>query len=712
MNRWFLSFTALGALAAPALAEDGASSSAAVATAEAADIPEEDIVVEGQRASYGAEKIVSATRTATEVKDVPQALTVITKAQIDDQQLRSIGDLLTFVPGASPATGESNRDQFTLRGNNTTADLFVNGIRDDVQYFRDFYNVERVEVLKGPNAMIFGRGGGGGVINRVTKRTGFAPRRAVEVGGDSFGGVRLTGDLDQPLGDSVGLRVNALYENGDSFRRHVDLERYGINPTLGLTLGEETRVDLAYEFFHDRRTADRGVPSLSDGNPATVDEPLDGFDKTFFGDPEKSFSRADVQLASLAISHDFGGGLSLRNRTMLGDYDKFYQNIYPNGAVGAAGTLALAAYNDTTKRRNLFSQTDLVWDGQVGAVGATLLAGFELGGSNGRNQRRNGVFSATGAGPTSLIVPITDPTVDGPVTFLPNGNNSRVETGVAALYAQAQVRPTEWLELVAGLRFDRFAIDVRNRASGQSFERTDELWSPRLGLVVKPTERLSLYASYSRSFLPQSGDQFNSLSLTAEGLKPERFDNYEVGAKWEPIEGLLATAALYRLDRANTQARDPANPALIVLTGAQRSKGLELGLERSITHRWQISAGYAWQEAEIRETTTAAPAGRKVPLVPKHSASLWTRYDVTPAFGLGLGLVARSKSYASISNAVKLPGYARLDAAAYYRLRPGITAQLNVENLFDADYFPAAHNDNNIAPGAPRSAKLTLRMGI
>ena len=704
MVRALFGFTCLAALAAPSYASE--------AVVEAAAGPDEEIVVEGQRPSYGAAEIVSATKTATPVKDSPQALTVITKAQIDDQQLRSIADLLTFVPGASPATGESNRDQFTLRGNNSTADLFINGIRDDVQYFRDFYNLDRVEVLKGPNAMIFGRGGGGGVINRVTKRTAFDQRRQAEVGGDSFGGIRLTGDLDQPLGPSIGFRVNALYENGDSFRQHVDLERYGVNPTVGFALGADTRLDLSYEYFHDRRTTDRGVPSRSDGLAATVDEPIDGFDKTFFGDPDKSFARADVHLASVALEHDFGNGLTLRNRTMAGDYDKFYQNIYPNGAVGSGGTVALAAYNDTTKRRNLFSQTDLVWESRLGGIDHVLLAGFELGGSTGRSQRRNGIFSSTGTGPTSLVVPVTDPTVEVPVTFLANGNNNRIETGVAALYLQSQLRPAEWLEIVAGLRFDRFSIDVLNRVSGQTFERTDELFSPRLGLVLKPTDNLSLYASYSRSFLPQSGDQFNSLTPTSEALKPERFDNYEIGAKWEPIDGLLATAALYQLDRTNTQARDPVDPTLIVLTGAQRSRGLELGLERSISDRWQVSAGYAWQEAEIAETTTAAPEGRKVPLVPRHSASLWSRYDLTPALGLGLGVVARSKSFASISNNVKLPGYARLDAAAYYRISRSVTAQLNVENLFNADFYPAAHNDNNIAPGAPRSAKLTLRMGM
>ncbi|QNP45187.1 TonB-dependent receptor [Sphingomonas sediminicola] len=207
------------------------------------------------------------------------------------------------------------------------------------------------------------------------------------------------------------------------------------------------------------------------------------------------------------------------------------------------------------------------------------------------------------------------------------------------------------------------------------------------------------------------GDQFSGLTSTTADLKPERFDNYELGAKWAPIDGLLATAAIYRLDRTNTRAIDPLTQQT-VLTGAQRSKGLELGLERSISDRWQVSAGYSWQKAEITKTTASAPAGRDVPLVPKHSFSLWNRYDVSDTIGLGLGVIARSKSYASISNNVKLPGYARVDAAAYYKLMLGIEAQINVENIFGADYFPTAHSDNNIAPGGPRAIKAQLRFGF
>ena len=674
------------------------------------DANADTIIVKGDRGHYGATRTSTGTRTDTAVKDIPQAMTIITERQIEDQALRSVADLLTFVPGATPGTGEGNRDQITLRGNNTSADFFVDGIRDDVQYFRDFYNLSRVEVLKGPNAMIFGRGGGGGVVNRVTKRSALQALRTFELSGDSEGRIRATGDVNQPLSPTVGVRVNGLYEDGNSFRRKVDLTRYGINPTIGIDAGQATRIDLSYEFFHDSRTADRGVPSVSDGNPATTDEPLKGFDRVFFGDPDRSFSRADVHIASFGVAHDFGGGGSLRHRTLAADYDKFYRNIYPNGPVTPGGTVVLAAYNDTTKRRNLFSQTDLIWAGSLAGFDHTLLAGFEVGGSEGRNQRKNGRFAATGT--SSFVRPLGGVTVDAPATYIANGNNAAIETQVSALYVQEQLRPTDWLEIVAGLRFDRFKVEVDNLTTRQKFGRVDNLWSPRLGLVVKPLGGLSFYASYSISYLPQSGDQFNSLSLTGESLKPERFKNHEIGAKWEPVPGLLATAAYYQLDRSNAQARDPANPQLIVLTGGQRSRGLEIGLERSINHHWQISAGYALQSAEITEATTAAPKGRKVPLVPKHSFSLWSRYDVTAKLGFGVGVIARSNSYASISNAVKLPGYTRLDAAAFYKIAPQVEAQLNIENLLGSDYFPSAHNDNNIAPGAPTTAKLGLRFRL
>ena len=690
------------AIAAGAADPTGAAATATAGAAASAGTASQTIIVTGQRGEYGAKKTSTATKTNTDIRNIPQALTIISEKQIEDQAIRSVAELLTFVPGATPGTGESNRDQFTLRGNNTTADFFIDGVRDDVQYFRDFYNVDRVEVLKGPNAMIFGRGGGGGIVNRVTKRASFGEYREALTSTDSFGGFRLTGDFDQGLGQGVGFRITGLYENADSFRRHVDLKRYGVNPTFGFQAGASTRIDVGYEYFHDRRTTDRGVPSIGG-------EPLEGHDRDFFGDPDDSYAKANVNVGTFAIEHEFADGLTLRNRTLFGDYDKFYQNIFPNSAV-TNGQVVLAAYNQRNDRRNLFSQTDLIWENRLGGIDQTLLFGFEVGRQKSRNHRETGTIS----GLPSNRVSIDDPTVDVAVTYasLAADANNRTQATVAAVYVQDQIRPTDWLEIIAGLRFDSFKLDVNNLSMGSTdFSRRENLWSPRLGLILKPRNNLSVYAGYSRSYLPQSGDQFGSLNGTTADLEPERFDNYELGAKWEPIDGLLATAAVYQLDRTNTRATDPLTNQT-VLTGAQRSKGIEFGLERSISDRWQISAGYAWQKAEITKTTTAAPAGREVPLVPRHSFSLWNRYDVNNALGVGLGVIARSKSYASISNNVKLPSYARVDAAAYYKVMRGIEAQINVENIFGADYFPTAHSDNNIAPGAPRTVKAQLRFGF
>jgi catecholate siderophore receptor len=694
---------AIAAPAAPAL-EIAAAPALAAGAADTAVVSDEEqgsIIVTGQRPEYGASSTRAGTRTDTAIRDVPQAITVISESQIEDQGLRSIADVLTYVPGAIAGTGEANRDQISLRGNNTTADFFLDGIRDDAQYFRDLYNLDRVEVLRGPNAMIFGRGGGGGVVNRVTKRASGNAYREVSAGLDSEGGFRFTGDVDTPLTDGVGLRINGVYENGESFRRGVELERYGINPTLGATFGN-TRIDLSYEYFHDRRTTDRGVPSLGG-------RPLRGYDSIFFGDPEDSFAEANVNIASFAIEHRFTDALTLRNRTHYADYDKEYQNVFP-GAISANGqNVALSAYRDTSHRQNLISQTDLVWRTDAGGVGHTLLLGFELGRQETLSRRLNGVFQLPGAATASTIsVPLSAPTIDATIDFRPGGNWNDGEATVAAVYIQDQIRISDALEIVAGLRFDRFEIDVLNRNNNAEFSRTDELLSPRLGVIVRPTEALSLYASYSRSYLPSSGDQFTSLDLTGQALEPERFDNYEIGAKWEPLPGLLATAALYQLDRTNTRALAP-DGVTIVQTGAQRSRGLELGLERQISNRWQISAGYALQDAEITDTTAAAPEGRKVPFVPRHQFSFWNRYDVSGRLGLGLGVVARSAMFASISNQVRLPGYVRADAALFYEIADGIEAQVNVENLFGRDYFPTAHSDNNIAPGAPRTARATLR---
>ncbi len=658
---------------------------------------------DGPVTGYRATRTTTSTKTDTPLKDVPQSVTVITRDAIEDQAMRSMGDAVRYVPGMNMAQGEGNRDQLTIRGQNTTADFFVDGVRDDVQYFRDFYNIERMEALKGPNAMIFGRGGGGGVINRVEKTAGWDPVREASVTLGSFETRRAAVDLGQGVNETAAVRLNAMYEDSGSFRDHVDLERYGINPTVTLAAGPQTTIKLGYEYFHDERTADRGIPSFQ-GSPFETDP------ATFFGNPDLSVSDATNNILNALAEHTTDSGVTIRNRTRYGDYDKFYQNVFASGAVTAGGTVPMQAYNNDTRRENLFNQTDVTWDLATGAVKHRLLGGVELGRQKTTNLRRTGTFQPGG---TTLVgTPASDPTIFAPpVAFANNGGSDADNSGtteVFAIYAQDQIELGPQWELIAGVRFDRFGMDFHDNNTNQDFSRDDNLVSPRLGLVYKPVETLSVYGSYGVSHLPGSGDQFSSLTLTTQTLEPEEFTNYEIGAKWDLNPGLSLTGAVFQLDRTNTAAADPNNAALIVQTGEQRSQGVELGLNGNVTGAWQVMAAYAYQDARIRTTTSAAPAGRGVAGVPRHTASLWNKYRFSPAWGAGLGVIYQSEMFASISNAVVLPDFTRLDAALYYTFGKTFSAQLNVVNLLDEEHYVSAHNDNNISPGTTRGAFVTL----
>jgi catecholate siderophore receptor len=702
------------ALATPALAFDAA-----------AETGEQDgtIIVTGTRESYAVEQTSTATRTPTPLRDVPQAVSIVTETQIDDQALRSIADVLRYVPGATFGQGEGHRDQVTIRGNNSTADFFVDGIRDDVQYYRGLYNVERIEVLKGPNAMVFGRGGGGGVINRVTKRPAANSFTRGTASLDSEGGYLLDADLNFAFSDAAAARLNAVYERFDTHRDFYEGERFAINPTLAFSIGGLTRIDLSYEYNKDDRVVDRGIPSAGPGTVANPTRPLRGFRDAFFGDPDINDTDFESHVLRGRIEHRLADQLTLTSRLLYGDYDKVYSNVFaatPVGTNAATGarTVGIEAYRDPTRRENLFSQTDLIWQVETGPLAHVLLAGFEFGRQDTRNERINGFFVGvpTTSGGRRTIVPLTDPLAVPTVEFRPGpagAGNRAVETDadVLAFYIQDQISFGAMFDLVAGIRYDRFELEVTNLFTDQSFSRTDDLWSPRLGLVFKPMEPVSIYLSYSRSFLPQSGDQFLSLDLTSAALEPEKFDNYELGFKWDIRPALNLSAAIYQLDRTNTRA--PVAGGVTVLTGEQRSRGLELQLAGEISKRWHINAGYALQDAEVRSATTACASGTcDVAQVPKHQASLWTRYDLTKRIGLGAGVYHQSRSFASITNAVVLPAYTRVDAAAYFAITPQVRAQLNVENLFGERYFPTAHNDNNITPGAPTTVKGTLRFSF
>ena len=658
-----------------------------------------DTVTVTESAGYQTVAVSTATKTLTPLRDVPQSITVVSQELMKDQMMMSIGDVVRYVPGITAIQGENNRDQLVIRGNSTSADFFLDGVRDDVQYYRDLYNLDRVEALKGPNAMMFGRGGGGGVVNRVTKEAGFAPVHEFTLQGGSFGNKRFTADFDQPLTSKVAVRLNAMYENSDSFRKYVNLERRGINPTLTYAPGKNTKITLDYENFRDDRVADRGITSFQ-GKPADVAA------STFYGNPDQSHVGAGVNLGSATVEHQ-AGRVTIRNRTTFGNYDRGYQNFVPGAVTADKSQVLLSAYNNATKRFNTFNQTDVTYSVETGPIRHKLLAGAEIGRQLTDNFRNTGYFNNS---LTSILVPYSDPVTYTPMTFRQSATDAdnHLKTNVAATYVQDQMDLSRHIQVVAGLRFDHFDLQYHNNRTRENLRRIDNLVSPRAGLVYKPVTALSVYTNYSVSYLPSSGDQFSSLTTITQQVKPEKFNSYEVGAKWDVSPTFSVTTAVYRLNRTNTRSTDPNDPTRIVQTGSQRTNGYELGLNGSLTRRWKVAGGYAYQDAFVTSATTAARPGAQVGQVPHHTFSIWNNYQILPKLGAGLGILNRSDMFAAIDNTVRLPGYTRADAAVYYSLTERLRLQANVENLFDTKYYINADSNTNISPGFPRAVRAGL----
>jgi catecholate siderophore receptor len=660
----------------------------------------------GVTVGYLTKQTRSATKTNTLLLDTPQSITIVTQEQIRDQNFQNLTDQLRYVPGVIPAQGESNRDQAIIRGQNTSADFFVNGMRDDVQYYRDLYNVQRVEVLKGPDSLIFGRGGGGGIINRVLKVADGLPVREIVAGGGQFGDKRVAVDVGDRLSDSAFLRFNGVFEDSGTFRQFGDLTRYGINPTATLLIDPQTTLQLSYEYFHDNRFPDRGIPSQF-GRAYNYRNNI----RTFFGNPDVNFTKVDANIATATLDHLFDNGVQMHSQLRFADYDRYYQNTLPGSAVNNAGTtVSITGYRNDTPRTNYFSQNDFTYKFQTGDVKHTLLGGFELGLQEGVTFRQTAFFAPNAA--TSVVVNPLSPITRAPVTFRNNGTtdaNSRYNLNTAAVYAQDQIDLNPYVQIIGGLRYDYFDFASTDRRTFVTNERIDNLMSPRAGLVIKPLANLAFYGSYSVSYLPSSGDQIGAFSRGLVISKPEEFQNFEVGVKYDVNPAFQLTFAAYNLDRRNQRLPDPNNPGFFILSGQTNTQGIEIGANGYVTDWWQIAGGYALTDARIASATSATIVkGNTVGLVPFNSISLWNKFAVTKEFSIGLGYIYQTHTFASSDDTVRLPGYNRFDLGLFYQINEFTRAQLNIENIFDRRYIYTADNNNNISPGAPRTIRAQV----
>ncbi|WP_424628175.1 TonB-dependent receptor [Bradyrhizobium sp. SYSU BS000235] len=706
-------------------------------TDEAAAKPKPEPLPDTQDSRTGTAGYVSnstsvATKTNTPLINIPQSVSVLTKNFIKDQAPLGLTDVTRYVPGVAVHQGEGNRDELVIRGVDSSANFFVNGIRDDVQIFRDLYNTQSIEIVKGPSALTFGRGAGGGLLNRTLKEADGTRIYEATAQAGSYGDRRISIDAGQAVNENVAARFNAFYEGSETFRDFGNLERYGINPTLTLKPNDTTKIKLSYEYYHDERTADRGNPSqalaIPGGatrfNPTTPFAP-NGDLTAFFGSPTYNVAKADVQTTMAVIEHDFENGLTVKNSAVYADYNKFYQNVYPGGAVNSAQTAVnLNAYQHWTDRDNAINQTDFTYKASTGSIRHTLGFGTEFGRQTGIDQRNTGIFASTGT--NSFTANPFDPTFFGTIDFIHHptatntdgvtsaDSNSKYALNTQSAYVRDQIEITRWLQVIGGVRYDRFDMSAVDRNTGIQRGRVDEKLSPQAAIIVKPVENLSVYGAYSVSYLPASGDQFSALNDGTLILEPQKFENTEVGVKWNITPKLQFTSAIYELNRTNQPIPDPVRGSPFVLpNGASKVRGFETALNGYVTDAWQSSIGYAYTDARIAKDLTqptAVPpvlAGNRVQLVPYNQFSWWNKYQIDPIWGAGLGIIYFSDSYAASDDTVRLPGFVRVDAALYVKINETWRGQLNIENIFDKGYWASADGNNNISPGQPRTFKVS-----
>jgi catecholate siderophore receptor len=545
----------------------------------------------------------------------------------------------------------------------------------------------------------------------------------------SYNDRRVSTDFGTAINPNVAVRLNAFYEKTDTFRDFGNLERYGINPTASFWLTDTTKLKLSYEYFHDVRFADRGNPSQS-----TTDLPLTGPNAaanaaiiranpqlpflsnlaTCFCDPNYNVTHANVHTAMSTLEHDFGNGLTVKNGTIFSSYLRDYRNIYPgNGALSGAvnttqTTMNLAAYENATNRNNLFNQTDFTYKGYTGTLRHTLMFGTEFGLQAGLSARNTGFFPANGGANTIGVNPFF-PTYFGPVNFTHIATDafSRYRLNISSGYVQDQVDVTRWLQLVGGVRYDRFDLTATDYNTNTTRGRVDEKVSPKAAVIVKPIETVSVYGAYSISYLPASGDQFSTLTDGTLILEPQKFENKEVGVKWNINPKLLFSAAVYELNRTNVPIADPNRPGFSFPSGSHQIRGFETSLNGYVTADWQSQIGYAYTDARITSaTSTTIVPGNVVQLVPLHQFSWWNKYQFDPTWAAAVGVIYFADTFASSDNTAKLPSWWRFDAAVYAKVNETWRVQANVENIFDKLYWASADGNNNISPGQGRTVRM------
>jgi catecholate siderophore receptor len=678
-----------------------------------------DLIVEAARGSlYKTEKLQTP-KTTVPLRDIPQTVTVIPEAVIKEQGATSLRDILKNVPGISMQAGEGgvpNGDNLSIRGFNARTDLFVDGVRDFGGYSRDPFNLEQVEVTKGPSSSNGGRGSTGGAVNLGSKMPTLKNRYELMLGGgtDQYG--RATFDANQTIPgiEGAALRVNGMVHTQDvPGRDEVSQERWGIAPTIAFGLATDTRFTLGFFHLDQENVPDNGVPFVPrTGNNTGLPPGIPNVDfDNWYGLLSRDYEDIQTSMLTGILEHDFNDDLKLRNTTRYGITDRDSIATAPrfDNSGADAADVRRTDWKSRDQTDTIFAnQTNLRFDFETGTVKHELVSGIEISRETSRNYGRKDL---NGGGPnTDLEFP--NPRQPYIPNIVRDGAVTDTIADSMALYAFDTLKLGEHWQLSGGLRWDSFNVDYTSRSSTGAvtrLQRDDQMLSYRAAVTYKPTESGSIYLGYGTSFNPSAeGLTLGNTATATNNLNtdPEQNCTLELGTKWDLFDDKLSlTAALFRTDKTNARTEDPADATdIVVLQGEQRVQGFELGLTGEITESWHLLGGYTWLDSEIRESKNPLEVGNELMNTPEHSFNLWSVHTLPGGFEVGGGVQFTGDRFNNNNRNTRQTAqdFLLFDAMISYKLNEHVTFRLNSYNLADEDYADRL-GGGHFVPGTGRS---------
>ncbi|MFL9709222.1 TonB-dependent receptor [Methylobacillus sp. Pita1] len=672
----------------------------------------------------------SSTKFTAPLLDTPKSVTVLTEALIRDQGATTFEQALRTVPGITFGAGEGGtpmNDRPFIRGYDSSSSTFVDGLRDLGSQSREIFNIETIEVLKGPSGAFDGRGSGGGSINIVSKtpKAENFVRGSVGLGTDQY--KRGTLDVNYLLSEDIAVRVNAMAHDADvPGRDDVDMKRWGFAPSITFGLNSPTSMTLSYYKLKTDDMPDYGLP-LTSASQGTIRKPVSGISKdNFYGLKDRDFRKTEIDAGTATIKHAFNDDVSFRNVTRYAVSRNDYIVTNPDDSAGniPRGYVWRSSKSRNSKTESFGNLSEFNVKFDTAEIKHNLSAGFEYSYEDTTNRPYSvvdGYVRATGCtAVTSVCADLYDPNPSAPwlgtITKGATTTETRTQTKSFYVFDSAEIAK-DWI-LNLGLRRDIYSTDsdALNRSTNvrTKLDNDSAFWNYQAGLVYKIQPNASVYVSYGTSSTASgtsNGDGTENLSVATQNLKPERTKNYEIGVKWDVLTNLSLTSAIFHTEKDNARVT-LTDGTTMSLDGEQKVKGFEIGFAGSLTPSWQVFGGYTYLDSELvnngPRATDAVNNGNEFPGIAKNSANIWTTYNVTEKWTVGGGANYMDRVYANTANTIILPSWTRFDAMTSYKIDKNLTLQLNVLNLTDKRYFDKTFTTHFANVAAGRSAMLSL----